>query len=91
MNLDNILPSNPAAFKYRSDFRTRRPSTPNFAFQPIAGKFMQFEEPLTALNYVRRDPTVDMKSRLQAEQNLTKMLSSTPGQNNLLLFNQEQV
>ena len=91
MNLANILPSNPASFKYRSDFRTRLPSKPNFAFQPIAGKFMQFEEPLTALNYVRRDPTADMRDRLQAEQNLSKMLSNTPGQNNLLLFNQEQV
>jgi len=91
MNPADIRPSNPAAFKHRSHFRARLPDRPNFAFRPLAGKFMQFEEPLTALNYVRQDPTAEMKEKLQAEEYLSKMLASTPGQNNLLLFNQVQV
>jgi len=87
----DLRPGNPALFKYKSAFRPRRPRTPNFVDKPLAGKFLGFEDSLLPLAQLKQDETIDMGDRRKAEQRLSLMLGNTPGQNNLLLFNENMV
>ena len=88
---DQIRPGVPSDFRYKSAFRPQAPRTPYLANRPLAGKFLAFEDPLIPLNQIRRDESMDMRDRRKAEQRLSLMLASTPGQNNLLLFNENMV
>ena len=79
---------NPSKFKYRSDFTIRRPGIPDPVVKPLAGKFLAFEDPINTLTSIQKNENFDIEDRLLARLQMSKMLTNTPGQNNLLLFNE---